>query len=99
MEDTIMKNAADAAKAQKGNKTNRRKGTRRAGGSFLDAIRAITARKGCRELGEYRCRGFDTFGPFRLIGGIAKGHPTAEELAGAAAFYRSLPPEGDAHAL
>jgi len=38
MEDTIMKNAADAAKAQKGNKENRRKGTRRAGGSFLDAI-------------------------------------------------------------
>ena len=38
MEDTIQKNAADAAKAQKGNNETRRKGTRRAGGSFLDAI-------------------------------------------------------------
>ena len=59
-------------------------------GVFLKAIRAIAARKGCRELGSYSCQGFDTFGPFKLIGGIAKGHPTAEEIAGAVRFYESI---------
>ena len=41
-------------------------------------------------LGEYGCRGFDTFGPFRLIGGIAKGHPNAEELQKAREYYQSI---------
>lgn len=56
------------------------------GGSFLKAMREIAEKKHCRELGEYRCQGFDTFGPFRLVGGIAKGHPTSEEIRGAAEF-------------
>ena len=59
-------------------------------GTFLKAIREIAAEKGCRELGEYGCRGYDTFGPFKLVGGIAKGHPTPEEIDGAVRFWRSL---------
>ncbi len=59
-------------------------------GGFLKGIRDIAAKKRCRELGSYHCLGFDTFGPFRLVGGIAKGHPTEEEINGAAAFYQSL---------
>ena len=60
------------------------------GGNFLKAIRAIAEKKHCRELGEYRCQGFDTFGPFRLVGGIAKGHPTEDEIKGAVKFYQGL---------
>ncbi len=41
-------------------------------------------------LGEYGCFGFNTFGPFKLIGGIAKGHPDADELRGAIRFYEEL---------
>ena len=59
-------------------------------GDFLGAVRKVTEAKGCKELGAYRCMGFDTFGPFKLVGGIAKGHPTEEEIAGAVAFYESL---------
>ena len=59
-------------------------------GTFLTAIRRIAEEKRCRELGSYHCQGFDTFGPFKLLGGIAKGHPTEEEIRGAAAFYREL---------
>ena len=59
-------------------------------GDFLKAVRRITEQKNCREAGEYHCQGFDTFGPFRLVGGIAKGHPTEEETAGAVSFYGSL---------
>ena len=38
MEDTIQKNAADAAKAQSNENETKRKGTRRTGDNFLDAI-------------------------------------------------------------
>ena len=57
---------------------------------FLKGIREIAEKKHCRELGAYHCLGFDTFGPLNLVGGIAKGHPTEEEIAGAAKFYRGL---------
>ena len=60
-------------------------------GGFLKGIREITGRKHCKELGEYRCQGFDTFGPFKLVGGIAKGHPTKEEIDAAVKFYHQLP--------
>ena len=59
-------------------------------GGFLKGMREIAERKHCRELGKYHCYGFDTFGPFRLVGGIAKGHPDAEEIAGAVRFYQAL---------
>ena len=60
------------------------------GGSFLKAIREVVQGKRCSEIGEYRCQGFDTFGPFKLVGGIAKGHPTQEEIDGAVTFYEGL---------
>ena len=59
-------------------------------GDFLKAMRQIAESKRCRELGKYRCQGFDTFGPFKLVGGIAKGHPTEEEIAAPVRFYQSL---------
>ena len=59
-------------------------------GDFLKTIREIAEKKHCREIGEYRCQGFDTFGPFKLVGGIAKGHPTEEEIEGAVTFYQQL---------
>ena len=59
-------------------------------GSFLNSIREIAARKNCTEIGAYGCRGYDTFGPFKLLGGIAKGHPTEEEIRGAVKFYQEL---------
>lgn len=51
------------------------------------AAKAVTDAKQCRCLGTYCCKGFDTFGPFKLIGGIAKGHPNDADLAGAIDFY------------
>lgn len=60
------------------------------GGNFLKAMREVAARKQCRELGEYRCQGFDTFGPFKLVGGIAKGHPTEDEIKAAVEFHKPM---------
>ena len=59
-------------------------------GIFLAAVRKIAAEKKCREIGDYHCQGFDTFGPFKLVGGIAKGHPTEDEIRGAVSFYEGL---------
>ena len=59
-------------------------------GDFLKAMREIAGKKHCKELGEYRCQGFDTFGPFKLVGGIAKGHPTESEIKEAVEFYKGL---------
>ena len=59
-------------------------------GDFLKAVRRIAEQKNCREIGSYRCQGFDTFGPFKLVGGLAKGHPTEAEISAAVSFYAGL---------
>jgi flavodoxin len=43
---------------------------------------------GVRTLGVFSCKGYDTYGPFGLIGGIAKGRPDADDAAAAAEFLR-----------
>ena len=55
-----------------------------------DTIKAAIAGKEATVLGSYFCKGYDTFGPFKLVGGIAKGHPNAEELQKAVEFYRDV---------
>lgn len=57
---------------------------------YTKAITEAVSKKNAQILGEYGCFGFNTFGPFKLIGGIAKNHPTPDELKGAVKFYESL---------
>ena len=59
-------------------------------GSGTQMLRELAAERGCPVLGEFGCRGYDTFGPFKLAGGIAKGRPNEADLAAARAFYRDL---------
>lgn len=54
------------------------------------AIKKITDEKNCKYLGTYFCKGFDTYGPFKLVGGIAKDHPDSDDIFGAVSFYKSL---------
>lgn len=61
-------------------------------GNGTKRLRRIAAEKGCPVLGEFSCKGYDTFGPFRLVGGLAKGHPNGQDLERAREFYRSLLP-------
>lgn len=58
--------------------------------SNADSVKAAIASKAPVLLGDYFCRGYDTFGPFKLVGGIAKGRPNAEELNKAREFYRAV---------
>ena len=57
---------------------------------YTRAIGRIAREKSCPVLGAFGCKGYDTFGPFQLVGGIAKGHPDARDLENARRFYRAL---------
>ena len=57
---------------------------------FTRSIRAKAAKKNAIVLGEYGCKGFNTYGPWKLLGGINKGHPTAAEMAEAVDFFHSI---------
>lgn len=57
---------------------------------YFSAIRQVAKEKGCPVLGAFSCRGYDTFGPFKLIGGMAKGHPDETDLQKARDFIEHL---------
>ena len=57
---------------------------------YFDAIRKIAKAKECKELGAFQCLGYDTFGPFKAVGGIAKGHPDENDINNAVEFYQSI---------
>ena len=41
-------------------------------------------------IGKFGCKGYDTFGPFKLVGDIAKGHPDEKDLEAAVSFVVGL---------
>lgn len=57
---------------------------------YTKAIREALKGKNVSILGEYGCLGFNTFGPFKLIGGIAKNHPDTTDMENAISFYNNL---------
>ena len=57
---------------------------------FTDSIKAVATQKGAIILGEYGCKGFNTYGPWKLIGGMNKNHPSKDELENCVAFFESL---------
>ena len=59
-------------------------------GRFTESIKEKARKTGAIILGEYGCRGFNTYGPWKLIDGMNKNHPSAEELQGVVRFFESL---------
>ncbi|MBP0980834.1 MAG: flavodoxin [Oscillospiraceae bacterium] len=57
---------------------------------FSTHPRKIIEQIGCETVGSYGCHGFDTYGPFKLVGGINKNHPDANEIKGAVEFYSNI---------
>ena len=58
--------------------------------NYGGAEKGLLEEKGVKVTGTYSCKGFDTFGPFKYIGGINKGHPNQKELEGAVQFMEKL---------
>ena len=70
-------------------------------GNFLHNIRHLVShfhvhlrrelkKKGIEIIGEFSCKGFDTAGPLKQIGGISKGRPNQEDLEKAKGFARKI---------
>lgn len=60
------------------------------GKDFAKNIKSILSKKKCNILGTYCCRGYDTYGPLKLIGGINKESPTEDEIQDAVKFYSEI---------
>ena len=60
------------------------------GSSSTKAIEEATRDKSPEIVGQFGCKGYDTFGPFKLVGGICKGHPDETDLKNACDFLDAL---------
>ena len=60
------------------------------GSANYRSIEQILNKKHSKVIGKFGCKGYDTFGPFKLIGGIAKGHPDEEDIKNAVEFVKGL---------
>ncbi len=59
-------------------------------GLYHRALRRRLLSKGLIIAGEFSCKGFDTVGPFKLVGGVNKGKPDEKDLENARDFARGL---------
>lgn len=57
---------------------------------YTNAIKEIVSKKSADIVGEFGCLGFNTFGPFKLIGGLAKGHPDRTDYNNAIKFFDEI---------
>lgn len=57
---------------------------------FTNSIKAAATKKRATVLGEYGCKGFNTYGPWKVIGGMNKNHPTKNELENCITFFETL---------
>ena len=60
------------------------------GSANYKSIEQILDKKRSKVIGKFGCKGYDTFGPFKLVGGIAKGHPDEEDIKNAVEFVKVL---------
>lgn len=60
------------------------------GSANYKSIEQILDKKRSKVIGKFGCKGYDTFGPFKLVGGIAKGHPDEEDIKNTVEFVKGL---------
>ncbi|HSV32156.1 MAG TPA: flavodoxin family protein [Atribacteraceae bacterium] len=54
------------------------------------ALRKNLEEHGFSVIGDFACKGYDTYGPLKLVGGINKNRPNKQDLNDAREFARSL---------
>lgn len=57
---------------------------------FNSALIELLKNTGASVVGDFACKGYDTYGPFKLIGGTAKGHPDYDDITAAEKFIKSI---------
>ena len=57
---------------------------------FTNEIENIVLERGCECIGSYGCKGYNTYGPLKLIGGMNRKNPTEDELKNAVEFVKQI---------
>lgn len=57
---------------------------------YTKGIKKLLKKKNVECVGSFQCRGYDTYGIFGKLGGIAKGHPSQQELKKAENFIKNI---------
>ncbi len=55
-----------------------------------EQIREIAGRHNCTFLGKFGCKGYDSYGPFKFIGGINKSHPDRTDFENVEKFLETI---------
>ena len=58
--------------------------------NYARGIQMTIRAQDCEFVGGFSCRGYDTYGIFGKIGGLARGHPDEKDLRNAQAFIKSI---------
>lgn len=59
-------------------------------GKYNAALTNMLKNKNANVVGEFCCKGYDTYGIFKWVGGIAKGHPNNKDLDKTREFAAAL---------
>ena len=57
---------------------------------FTECVKKEDLEKGDVIMGEYGCRGYNTYGPWKVIGGMNKNHPNECEIMSAVKFFEKI---------
>ena len=57
---------------------------------FALSIRSASLQKNATIQGEFGCRGYNTYGPWKLIGGMNNHHPNTTDIENATQFIKSI---------
>lgn len=60
--------------------------------SYHEALRKLLEEKGYQVISDFACRGWDTYGPLKLLGGINRKRPNEDDLSSAKEFAKGLKP-------
>ncbi len=60
------------------------------GKDFSNSMGPAVEGKNAKVVGTFSCHGYNTFGPFKLVGGTSKGHPDEQDIRAALDFYGGL---------
>ena len=57
---------------------------------FTSKVKRLALEKNAHIVGEFGCKGYNTYGPLKIIGGMNKSHPDEKDINNTLAFYEHI---------
>lgn len=57
---------------------------------YAEEMKKFLEQKTATVAGIFSCKGYDTYGPFKVVGGLNKHHPDENDIQNAVQFYENL---------